>query len=611
MRSKADNQEPSDLGTLARQRFEDLTAAELALVRAAPKGELAVCGVSDDLSHSTNDPSKADQWGNERNVRADLIAWLCLDRRAANLIHPQGIKLLGAKISDAVDLSFINIGFPLVLARCRLRDLNLFGAQTRTISLQGSRVHTLLADGAVVSGAVFLRDGFHSDGGVQLTGATVHGPLDCTAGAFENAVSYPALTADGITVTGPVFLRKGFRASGEIRFPHAHVGEDFDCTEGTFKGQINPALNAEGIAVGGSIFLRNGFRADGLVMLHGAQIEFNLDCVRGRFENPALPDVQGTGTALNIDSSVVKGTVLLSDGFQAEGEVRLISSQIDGDLRCTGAKFGSGLVAERSVVKGTLFWRDILNPKTVNLNLINTSADSLSDDIASWPPAGNLQLHGFVYSRISAFSPRDAKSRLAWLARLKSFTPQPYRQLANILKDEADIVGAQKILYKMASLRSQESRSSLARGWSFILRYTVGYGYYPSRALLCLVVLAVVGSLLFWRGYSAGSMVPTEKDAYASFRKNQLLPDHYERFCPLVYSLENSFPLVKLGQADRWQPDPSPKDSAQFSAGCLGFLDHLVPSARSLRGFRWVQILLGWFFATMGISSVSGLVHKD
>jgi hypothetical protein len=25
-----------------------------------------------------------------------------------------------------------------------------------------------------------------------------------------------------------------------------------------------------------------------------------------------------------------------------------------------------------------------------------------------------------------------------------------------------------------------------------------------------------------------------------------------------VYSLENSFPLVKLGQIDRWQPDPSP-----------------------------------------------------
>jgi hypothetical protein len=163
----------------------------------------------------------------------------------------------------------------------------------------------------------------------------------------------------------------------------------------------------------------------------------------------------------------------------------------------------------------------------------------------------------------------------------------------------------------MASLRSQQGQGKWARVWDLILRYTVGYGYYPGRALWCLIVLAVFGGVLFLGGYSAGNIVPTDKDAYASFRKNQLLPDHYERFCPLIYSLENPFPLVKLEQADRWQPDPNPDNSAHSTVTGPRFLVHSLASAKMLRVIRWFQILLGWFFASMGISCVTGLVRRD
>jgi len=33
--------------------------------------------------------------------------------------------------------------------------------------------------------------------------------------------------------------------------------------------------------------------------------------------------------------------------------------------------------------------------------------------------------------------------------------------------------------------------------WSAVLRWTIGYGYRPARALIPLAVLALVGSLLF------------------------------------------------------------------------------------------------------------------
>jgi hypothetical protein len=231
--------------------------------------------------------------------------------------------------------------------------------------------------------------------------------------------------------------------------------------------------------------------------------------------------------------------------------------------------------------------------------------------MASWPLIGNLQLHGFQYRRISAFSPRNAKQRVDWLARIKSFTPQPYQQLASVLRDEGDDVGARQVLYKMAVLRSKETRSKFARGRNLLLRYVVGYGYYPRFALLWLFGLVALGTVLYWGGYYSGSMVPTDKDAYISFKYNHRLPEYYEQFHALIYSAENSFPLVKLGQQDYWHPDPSPDDKASCTTSYVGFLVYSAVSAKTLRIFRWGQIVLGWFLATMGIAAVTGLVRAD
>jgi hypothetical protein len=403
-----------------------------------------------------------------------------------------------------------------------------------------------------------------------------------------------------------VFLQ---RAQGQVKMTRVRIGTDLDCQGAVFTSvasPVDPAFDAGGISVEGSVFLRNGFSSKGLVLLHGAKIGLNLDCLGGRFEILGHDE-----TVLNFDLSTIGGTAVLSSGFLGEGIVRLISSQIEGDLRCDGATFERGLVAERSVVKGALYWRNVANPNTVSLDLLHTSVDSLSDDIKSWPARGNLQLHGFVYSQIALSSERSATARLDWLSRLKAFTPQPYRQLAKVLKDEGDDLGARQVLYKLAEIRAQESERRAARAWSYILKYGVGYGYYPGRALLCLGVLALAGFVLYWSSYCAGIMVPTDKDAYTSFRNDYRVPDYYERFHPLVYSVENSFPLVRLGQVDRWQPEPSSGVLDYQLMNGFEFLARSAFAAEVLRAFRWIQIVLGWFFTTLGIAGVTGLVRRD
>src|SRR5271157_6147452 len=82
-----------DLEVLAQARFGELSQAELKLLSAAPKGEAAFCGPSGKDDDPANDPAKADEWGSDREIRADLIRWLCVDRDAASAVDPRGIQV--------------------------------------------------------------------------------------------------------------------------------------------------------------------------------------------------------------------------------------------------------------------------------------------------------------------------------------------------------------------------------------------------------------------------------------------------------------------------------------------------------------------------------------
>lgn len=565
-------------------------------------GELAICGLDENQNSPLNDPIGAANWGPDRRIRGELIVWLCTDRKASDAVSHRGIKVFGAKITGTVDLTSANIQFPLGFAYCKFTDeINLQTASFRILSFPGTHFKSILADGALVTGAVLVRGSRFSE--LRLTGARIEGQFDSSECVFDQ------LILDACVVKAGVFLRQ---AQGQVKMTRARIGADLDCQGASLSSSAVPseaALDAGGINVEGSVFLRYGFSSKGLVLLHGAKIGLNLDCVGGRF-GILGQNATADNTALNFDSSSIGGTAVLSTGFHGEGVVRLVSSQIEGDLRCDGATFERGLVAERAVVRGALFWRDIGNSDSVMLDLLHTSVDSLSDDVKSWPPCGNLQLHGFVYSLIAWSSERHADARLDWLSRLKQFTPQPYRQLARVLNEEGDEDGARKVLYELASLRAREDASWATRIWNFLLKVVIGYGYYPSWAIAWLAGLILIGFLFFSFAFRAGIMVPTEKTAYTSFENDRRVPSYYEGFYAFVYSAENSLPIVKLGQADRWQVEPNLEAQVPESSHKLDFWTPPPLITNSLRVFQWCQIALGWFFTTMGIAGIAGLVRK-
>jgi hypothetical protein len=216
----------------------------------------------------------------------------------------------------------------------------------------------------------------------------------------------------------------------------------------------------------------------------------------------------------------------------------------------------------------------------------------------------------------------DAVLRIEWLDRMGRFTSQPYRQLAKVLRETGDDKGAQNVLFEMDRARRREHAVTLpARVWGSLLKYTIGYGYFPERALTWLCFLTLIGCVLFGLGYLGGGIVPSEKDAYSFFEQRGEPPDYYPHFNPFVYSLEHAIPLVALGQKDHWAPKPSnggiePKLSrgllASASEAKIGSR-YLLPRIREvgiLQCWLWLQIILGWTLATFFVVGLTGIVRK-
>jgi len=477
-------------GLLPQELKKDLTPAEKILLAKARKGELADFRSGD---KETDRPENADNWGDQRRVRADLLYWLCTDREASELVHAKGVRIVGAKVEGGLDFEAATLPHPLVLIHCAIpENIILLHAQTRTIILSGSHTGPISADGLTTHGDVFLRNGFQAKGEVRLLGANIGGDLSCIGATFNNPKG-KALNADGLTTKGHVFLRKGFQAKGEVRLLRANIGGDLDCDGATFENPEGEALNADGLTTQGYLFLRNA-KVRGQVWLLGANIGANLECDGATFENPE----------------------------------------------------GQALFAERLLVKGGLFWRSLKERPVGTINLIHAQVGQLVDDAESWPLADNVWLDGFEYEAFGVDSPRTAKERLDWLALQpeKPFHPQPYEQLAKVFRQTGREVEARKVLIaKQDALRRHGELGRLSKAWNWFLGISIAHGYEPWRVMWFMVVMIMIGWGVFWGADTLTVMEPTKGSGYQ--------PD----FSPFIYSLEVFVPLVDLHQESYWLPN--------------------------------------------------------
>lgn len=634
---------------LARKRFPDLSDAEKILLRKTAAGEAADFSTAND---EENKPAQADNWGEGRRLRSELIAWLCTDPEASELVTHRGVQVIGARVEGPLDLSFAQMPFPLGLFRSSLPGgIDLVDASIRVLALDGSCSGPITADRMKVDGDVSLQKGFKAEGEVRLLGATIGGQLGCSKGHFSNPKGY-ALNADGMKVGGGVFLQKDFKAEGEVRLLGAEIGGQLSCRNGHFtKPDDNPeddskdksegyALNAGGVKVGGGVFLDEKFEAEGEVCLLGAEIGGNLECKGGHFSKPKdKPKHKPEGFALNADGMKVEGDVFLTDGFTAKGEVRLLGATIGGNLECTSSEFanpkGTALNAEQMEVRGhvlfrkgakfhgrvnlesanigrNLAWMGIESPETAILDLRRAKCVALLDEESSWPSTGNLFLDGFVYKSIDERAPQDAASRIKWLRRQPrgQFLPQPYEQLAEVLRKSGHEEEAKKILIQKATDRPIEKEPSWKWPFRWLLKrlfsLSVGYGYRPWKAFWIGIIFIALGTGLFWFGSYKGVMCETKlmERTVTVGDTNTSVPPDYPKFIPWFYSLDLFIPLINLRQADCWAPNANKEVELSISE------HRMIPVASFLIYYSYFHTLFGWLITTLFIVSVSGLLKR-
>jgi hypothetical protein len=227
------------------------------------------------------------------------------------------------------------------------------------------------------------------------------------------------------------------------------------------------------------------------------------------------------------------------------------------------------------------------------------------------------------------------------------FSPQPYTQLAKVLRSMGHDRDARIVLYEkekrlaqaekqrsqqraielqdaqsapdfhslpqhvqqnqsraQASLREERLFSAI---WNALLRSLVGYGYKPRLILYWTGGIILAMSILSSLTYRLGGMVPNSPVVLLSDEWGAAIEDfnpaeawlatkagqHYETFSAVAYAADVFIPLVPLGQEAAWSP------TTQTTFGKIVWV------------LNWFVTLSGWFITALGAAAIAGVIRRD
>jgi hypothetical protein len=324
--------------------------------------------------------------------------------------------------------------------------------------------------------------------GLRIVGAWFPAPLDLSNIVFAHQISLQHCQFNDRLSFRTVRLESNLSlehstCKGEVDLIGAQIGGYLDVDGATFKR----CLDMNGLTVGRSLFLRATF--EGNVDLTGARIEMQLGADTAIFKRQLTMNGLKVGQHLFLRG----GGIDTSDGDRRatfKGNIDLRTARVDGDLDLSNATFRGGVDVSAAVIMGELRLgsshrrRACWEGPTASLVLRNTSVAAVQDRIDkgqdgkirdAWPK--QLQLEGFAYRRLgglggkgeSEMIDRPASWYVAWLERDQSFSPQPYRQLANVFREAGADEQANAILY---ALRERERAEAWRRGtWTWRRRW--------------------------------------------------------------------------------------------------------------------------------------------
>lgn len=445
-----------------------------------------------------------------------------LSLRGAKLVNASGPAMQADRLTVRTSL-FLDEGF-MASGRGNVGAVRLLGAHVGgQLSMRGAKLDNdsgpaLVIDGVTVGGEMFCDEGFAAsgygdEGAVRFPGAHIGRLLSMRGAELNNSLG-PALIADGLTVGGEASFDGVIAAArddqGAVRLPGAHIAGTLSMSNAKLMNDSGPALSAEHIAVDGGMMMDKGFAAFGhggmgAVRIPGGRIGTQLSMRGAALTNHAGPGLFAESLTVNADA-------VLDFGFSAIGHadlgaVRLSGAHVHGQLSMRGAALtndaGPALSAEGLTVGGDALLDDGFSAEGCG--------DSGAVSLAGARVAGKLKVDADSVGRAVAGMKWDIDGLVydgypsagydQWLRLLRegtlAYTPQPYQQLASAARAAGHESDARRAVIAQRDDQMKRGKPThSAKMWARFIKFALGYGYQPWRALIGIAALLFVSSMI-------------------------------------------------------------------------------------------------------------------
>lgn len=420
----------------------------------------------------------------------------------------------------------------------QINEARLGNGTGAALSMEHAKIHgNVLADRLQTDGTTRL-SGMNVDGVLYLNNAL----LCCTDGfalAGDQLHVGLGMDADSLRAVGSIMMNR-LEVGGMLNISNAHLEA----------GSDGAAFRVQWASIAGVVSAKN--------MQTSGELDFRGSTIGGPLllENASL-DSHG-GVAMRMDNCTV-GVGILGNRLETSGDFQLGGARVNGDVELNGAALanpkGQAFSARNTEIQGGFFARDVDVTGTIMMKGIRVGGAPLDLSGAHVRDSGavaldleSAQLHslwlrnmshswdgglslvrarigdlvvdethavggfwdnrgpavdasGWNLEEVSGFLREDPRTFTSWLGRSNAFVAQPLMQVAAFYDRSGEPEHARTVRVAIEEIATKRVRSRAHR----VLRRTlygatVGYGYHPFRALLWILVIALLagGTAYLW-----------------------------------------------------------------------------------------------------------------
>ena len=419
--------------------------------RAIQAGEIVNMEVAGSR-YSPLDPNLPEGWNEagQRAISPDFLKTILGNKEFTGAIPYQGIHIIGAHFTDPLNLSGVHIEHPLKFVKCRFEkevDLNYITSSSE-VSLWGCK---------------FLKK-------CDIGGARIQAPLQI--GSYSEGSGTPSVptTFDG------EFILQDARVSGYVYI------KDVKFKDNVRMGrlQANTFLQIDGVKLEGTMPSAGTIPSERVMDLSGTNADY-VNILGGNF-----------ASALKMDSIKVGENLVISHGAKLTAPVILTNSRIGGNLYIASSSIKS-VDLSGSHIQGELLIGNDLDWQQDSGSLILDNTDigilkcPMPDELNKLK---KLSFAGCTYKRLNWLTKQDDPQDICcpWInkdnatkviptklfeknggesasgstAANRSYSAQPYEQLAGVLRAEGYANLANKVLFDK---KEAERNSSSGLQW--------------------------------------------------------------------------------------------------------------------------------------------------